>query len=332
MRGTSGIARAVVGSLGLAAVVACSHRRPLPTSDGDGRGVAPTEAQAAVPAGDTRVGTWTAVSDSTPAHDPPPYDLAADLAARNAEARAQLGETAATDVVSDVFLFASARRDASYEGALKLARQALDAYFNRRFGHRPERAVTVTVFPSDAAFHTFCKDRLDDAHANDLGVYDRRRREILVDAAPGLGTLTHELVHPIVQSDFPDAPAWLNEGLGALFEAPAFPRPGEVHGTRNWRLARLRAASSSPTERDAVRLESLFGMSDATFLGEDRDLHYAMARYAFQWLDERGALWAFYAAWRDARIDDVTGEAAFARATGMTPREASEEWRRWVLR
>ena len=49
-------------------------------------------------------------------------------------------------------------------------------------------------------------------------------------------------------------------------------------------------------------------MSDATFRDDDESLHYAMARYACQWLDERGQLWSFYRAWRDDVTDDPTGE------------------------
>lgn len=128
---------------------------------------------------------------------------------------------------------------------MKLVRQALPAYFNGRFSRRPDRAVTVVLLATQRAFDAFYKKQFGPLPSSDLGFYDRGLREVLVNAGPGVHTLTHELVHPIVQSDFPDAPAWLNEGLGALFEAPVFPRPDEIHGTKNWRLPRLRAALST---------------------------------------------------------------------------------------
>jgi hypothetical protein len=52
----------------------------------------------------------------------------------------------------------------------------------------------------------------------------------------------HELVHPLVQTDFPRAPSWFEEGIAALFEKPVFDPLGELHGGRNWRSDRLDAA------------------------------------------------------------------------------------------
>jgi hypothetical protein len=137
-------------------------------------------------------------------------------------------------------------------------------------------------------------------------------------------------VHPLLEADFPGAPIWLDEGIASLFEAPVMPRPGEIHGTKNWRLPRLRAALGSNKERDLARLDVLFGMSDERFRDADESLHYAMARYACQWLDERGKLWAFYRAWRDDAAHDPTGEKAFATIVGETPRAADEAWATWV--
>ena len=37
-------------------------------------------------------------------------------------------------------------------------------------------------------------------------------------AGLGLGTLTHELVHPLIEADFPSAPTWLNEGIATWYQ------------------------------------------------------------------------------------------------------------------
>jgi|HubBroStandDraft_2_1064218.scaffolds.fasta_scaffold180509_2 hypothetical protein len=78
-----------------------------------------------------------------------------------------------------------------------------------------------------------------------FGFYNPATREILANLGLGVKTLSHELVHPIVESDFPDAPTCLDQGIGSLFEKPVFPSPGEVHGATNWRLPRLKAALRS---------------------------------------------------------------------------------------
>jgi hypothetical protein len=155
-------------------------------------------------------------------------------------------------------------------------------------------------------------------------------REVVVNAGPGVSTLTHELVHAIMQADFPDAPAWLNEGLGALFERPVFAGPGEIHGAKNWRYPGLVAALASDARRSQVSLEALFGMNDAQFHEGDEDLHYAMARYTCQWLDARGELWAFYAAWRDGVLEDPSGRHTFERVVGMTAADANDAWIAWL--
>lgn len=307
------------GFLGLCAVLSCREHR--------GTGAQTTAASASDPQASSAPPTEAEPLSDAAARG---YDLTVDVATRRAEVRARFGDQAAVQVEDGVFLFAASRDDATFEAAVKLARQALAAYFNGRFSRHPDRAVTVYLFGTQAAFDAFYKRWFGEPVTSDLGFYDRASRDVLVNAAPGLPTLTHELVHPIVQSDFPDAPAWINEGLGALFEKPVFPRPGEVHGETNWRLPRLRVALSSQSERAKTRLDALFAMRDEVFHGPQRDLHYAMARYVCQWLDARGQLWAFYGAWRDGVIEDRGGERAFARVVGMTPADANEPWVAWV--
>jgi hypothetical protein len=72
-------------------------------------------------------------------------------------------------------------------------------------------------------------------------------------------------------------------------------------------------------------------MADTTFRGDGEDLHYAMARFACQWLDERGKLWPFYQRWRDHKEEDPTGTKSFQQVVGMSPEEASVAWQKWVL-
>jgi hypothetical protein len=260
----------------------------------------------------------------------PSYDRDADLAQRRAAAREELGDRTVFDVEDGVFLLAAARPSPVFDAGVNLVRQALPAYFHDRFARHPDRAVTVFLFEAAAPYTASCTRHMGMTCPAEFGVYIREKREILANLGPGVTTLSHEIVHPIVQTDFPDAPAWLDEGIGALFEAPVFPSPGEVHGAANWRLARLKAALRSSRESPAVRLDALFATPDDTFRGEAQSLHYAMARYACQWLDERGWLWPFYRAWRDGILDDVHGEKAFRDATGMSPEEANGPWRAWA--
>jgi len=138
-------------------------------------------------------------------------------------------------------------------------------------------------------------------------------------------------VHPLVEADFPDAPTWLNEGIASVFEAPVLPRPGEIHGTKNWRLPRLLQALDAKGAKMAAAVpKAFFAMDDDTFRGEREPLNYANARYFCLWLDPEGWLWTFYQRWRDTFSQDASGEKAFADITGKSPADIEAEWILWV--
>jgi hypothetical protein len=289
----------------------------------------PTEDASQAPAADA--------SQAPPAQDASPqaYDLDSDVRARIEDIRAELGADTQVRVEHAAFILAGPQPSAAFSAAALLAHKALVAYFNGRFTRGPDRPVAVYLFASGPAYEAYCTRRFGETCSTSFGVYHRSSREIVLEVASGTTTLTHELVHPIVQSDFPEAPAWLDEGLAALYENPTFPAPGEVHGATNWRGRSLRDALDSRTDRPRVRLERLFAMGYADFHAKsDQDLNYAMARYLCQWLDASGKLWPFYQAWRDGvasdPASDPAGEKNFARVVGKTPAEASAPWLKWL--
>ncbi|HQY59930.1 MAG TPA: hypothetical protein PK141_00915 [Polyangiaceae bacterium] len=262
----------------------------------------------------------------------PPYDLAADLTARGVDAKRRLGAGAATAVVGDVFLLAGPRSFGGFASSRSLTARALSAFYNDRFGRRPGEAITVYLFGDAQSYSAFCKAAIHEECISIYGFYWPSERWMVMNAGLGLGTLTHELVHPLVEADFPDAPTWLNEGIASIFEAPTFPKPGEIHGVKNWRLPRLQAALGGRSTRAKAMPRTLFGMADDVFRDDDEALHYALARYFCQWLDERGELWPFYRAYRDERRADPTGAATFKRVVGTTPEEAEAPFLAWLSR
>jgi hypothetical protein len=271
-----------------------------------------------------------ALSETTVA-DRPRYDLVADLRERISAAHKRFGAAARVTLTGDTFVLVAADPGAPLERADSLAREALAAYFHGRFERRPDRVVTVLLFGGASDYGAYCRNEIGAACEEDLGTYSVLRSEILVDAGPGLGTLTHELVHPLVQYDFPRAPQWFNEGLASLFEAPVFPAPGEVHGQPNWRMPILARALRTADAASRPHLDALFGTSDGAFRSGETSLHYATARAFCEWLDERSELWTFYHAWRDSAERDPDGRLAFQSVEHRTPAEADVEWARWVL-
>jgi hypothetical protein len=272
------------------------------------------------------------VSPPPPATPAEAYDLSADQQRRARIAKDELGPKTVTTVVSDVFVVIGPPgwQGGQFEQSVGLMRSSMAGYMNGRFGKKPAQAISVYLFPNAKTYESFCARKYSAPCIAHFGFYQPGDRDMVMNIGLGLGTLTHEIVHPLVEADFPEAPTWINEGIASVFEQPVLPKPGEIHGGKNWRHPRLKRALSS-VERDRARLDHLFGMSDETFRGDAEDLHYAMARYVCQWLDERGKLWPFYQRWRDNVRSDPTGQTSFTEVVGMTPAEAHVVWAKWVL-
>jgi hypothetical protein len=275
----------------------------------------------------------TAMIDASIPPPPPPSPAAwppIDRAALAAEVAARLADagTARTHVEEGTFVFVAPDSGIFFDGAMSLAHRSLVALQNGRFPRLPSRAVTVVAFSDPSAYSAYCLRQLQVSCTHALGLYRHGQRQITLLLTGGMTTLTHEIVHPLVEADFPMAPTWFDEGIASLFEQPVFPQPGEIHGVANGRRQLLLPALDAglPT----ARIDSLFGMSTETFLDAGPDLHYALARELCRWLDDQHLLWPFYRAWRDGFWDDLTGEKAFKQVVGKTPGEANPAWALWV--
>ena len=312
------------------AISACARsERPSPSP------TATTSAPAAAkmvegkpePASSSAPASWALGSEKK---DEPPYDLAADRERRVKAAKAEMGGKTSSATVNDVFVVVGPS-GALYDQSVALFRSAMAGYMNKRFDKAPAEAISVYLFPNAKTYEEFCTKKYSAPCIAHFGFYEPGNRYMVMNIGLGVGTLTHEIVHPLVEADFPSAPTWINEGIASVFEQPQIPKPGEIHGGKNWRWPRVKKALGTPSEKDKARLEHYFGMKDDVFRGDDEDLNYATARYICQWLDEKGKLWDFYHRWRDDVANDPTGEKAFKEVMGMTPADATPAWRKWVL-
>jgi hypothetical protein len=296
----------------------------------------------------------SASASSAPEGPAPPYDLPADLASRTAAARSFFPEVPpalfSTRVVGDTFLLISSEGPAMLAAGAAQLRRALAFYYSVPFARHADHAVSVYLFATRRAFLDFARSHYDVDASRLYGFFRRTPHDLVVSGREGLGTLTHEMIHPIIEADFPRAPLWIDEGIGSLFEQPVFSPDGTMHGQSNRRYARLQKALSAGVDggEPAPSLVTLFAMSTHEFRGgnpiagdggidrgakeQSELLHYAMARSFCQWLDSRHrALWRFYHAWRDGFAGDPTGELAFAAVMKSTPAALDGDWRAWVL-
>jgi len=257
--------------------------------------------------------------------------LAADLARRLGDALQGSDPAPAHVTVDDTFVVIAADPAAPLDAAVSATQQTVDALWHSVFQHRPETAVVAWIASSPATLGPLVHRRLPDVPGANLGIYDPKTRQLFAAADPsGSGSWNHEVVHPLVQADFPLAPSWLLEGLPSLFEVSQLRDDGTFAFGAHFRLETVRRALKSEAARE-VRLDTLLTWSTDRDFHLHEALHYAVAREALRWLHSQGLLWTFYRAYRDGVLDDPTGEQAFKTTVHMTPYEANEAWHAWLL-
>jgi len=180
------------------------------------------------------------------------------------------------------------------------------------FDKRPKRILDVYLFNDALSYEKGVAKLTGSEPTTPYGFYSSTHEGLFMNIATGGGTLVHEIVHPYVEADLIDAPAWLNEGLGSLFEQSA-ERDGHIIGLTNWRLPGLQKAIKRGT---VPSFRELTAMSDNTFYDEDRGTNYAQSRYLFHYMQERGLLIPFYESYRAAQKSDPTGYATLQKVLG----------------
>jgi len=197
------------------------------------------------------------------------------------------------------------------------------------FEKDPDRIIDVYLFKDKAGYEKYCQSLFNIKPHTPYGFYSTRHDALIMNIATGGGTLVHEIVHPFVEANFPQCPAWFNEGLGSLYEQST-ERDGRIVGLTNWRLAGLQKAIR------ADRLPPFKQLCDTTthdFYKKDRGTNYAQARYLCYYLQEKGLLETFYHAFRESVDEYPSGYETLAATLGtddMATFQAS--WEQWVLK
>jgi hypothetical protein len=196
------------------------------------------------------------------------------------------------------------------------------------FEAEPKRILDVLLFRDARSYRSKAIELFHSEPETPYGYYTSKHGALVMNIATGGGTLVHELVHPYVEADFPDAPPWLNEGLGSLFEQ-SDDRDGHIVGLTNWRLAGLQAAIR------AHRLgpfEPMFKADAHVFYDEDPGTNYAASRYLCHYLQEQGLLVRFYREFRAHHAEDPGGVETLKRVLGEPDLRAFQaRWEKLVL-
>ena len=210
------------------------------------------------------------------------------------------------------------------EGTVRWATTHLrESYFPRD----PEHVIDVWLFGDEHTYRRGAKRIFGDEPDTPYGYYSRGHRALIMNIGSGGGTLVHEMVHPLMEANFPECPSWFNEGLASLYEQSG-ERDGRIWGFTNWRLPGLQDAIR---RGDVPAFADLLASGDDGFYDKDRGTNYAQARYLCYWLQEQDKLVAFYRDFAAAAQSDPNGEETLKSHVGDDLVAFQRRWERWVL-
>jgi hypothetical protein len=172
--------------------------------------------------------------------------------------------------------------------------RAVQRDISRRFLTEKDKSglppVDLCLFASTRSYRAFVDDVFGkDYDSSDWGFYVPRRRLVVANIGASRGNLRHELTHALLDDDFPDIPAWLNEGLGSLYGSAVRTKKG-FKFLVNYRLRHLRQALKAGLLPD---LDELANSTRQDVYGLNSLAYYALSRYVLLYLDRRGKLEEF---------------------------------------
>jgi hypothetical protein len=211
--------------------------------------------------------------------------------------------------------------------AVETLRDYTQALSRTYFQRPPTRTVRVYLFRDKDSYQQYCNRAYDNPPRTPFGFYMPGERKIVVNLNTGQGTLAHELVHPLMEADFPRSPAWFNEGFASLFEQSTYKRGESIRGIINWRIRSLKRALARPAP---PTLSQMLALTRDDFYGNNSGINYAVARYLCLYLQERDLLARFYREFRESVRDDPTGSATLQTVTGRTLAQLENDYREWV--
>lgn len=249
----------------------------------------------------------------------------AQLDERATALRTQLAGQGFTVVVEAPFVIVGDEAPARMRSRVNFVHWVVTLLEKDYFEKQPDKVLAIWLFKNLATYKKGAKKFFDDEPTTPYGYYSSDDNALVMNIGPGAGTLSHELVHPYIEANFPDAPSWFNEGLASLYEQPR-ERDGHMWGTTNWRLPGLTQMIRDKTLPD---LKTLMSTSRDEFYEAEFDA-YAYARFLCQYLQDHGKLHEFYKAFV-ADSKDRTGMTALAKVVGQDLTAFQPVFAKWAL-
>jgi len=197
------------------------------------------------------------------------------------------------------------------------------------FKKDPPKIYDVWLFKDDKSYRRHAAEIFGDSPDTPYGYCSDAHGALIMNIATGGGTLCHEIVHAYVASNFPDCPAWFNEGLGSLYEQSGT-RGDMVVGLTNWRLAGLKREIEAD---NLPSFEELLSTTTYQFYHMAKGNNYAQARYLCHYLQEQGLLVKFYNAFLSNKAKDPSGYETLKKTLNEKDMaDFQKRWEKWVMK
>ncbi|HEU4796425.1 MAG TPA: hypothetical protein VFT02_12385, partial [Pyrinomonadaceae bacterium] len=214
------------------------------------------------------------------------------------------------------------------ERAVETVKWAVDKLKQDFFTNDPQVILDIWLFKNEFSYTKHTKLLFNDTPTTPYGYYSREDSALIMNISTGGGTLVHEIVHPFMEANFPACPAWLNEGMGSLYEQCG-EQDGHIHGFVNWRLPGLQKAIKG---NQTHSFATLMAMDRDTFYADKSGVNYAQSRYLCYYLQERGLLVKFYKQFLARQKHDPSGFQTLKAVLGERDMERfKKKWEKYVL-
>lgn len=258
-----------------------------------------------------------------------PHPTGADYAQHIMNLQASLPREQFTIVLQHPFVvIGDESPDVVHQRSAGTVKWATDRLKKQYFSKDPDRILNVWLFKDKTSYENNAVRLFGRKPTTPYGYYSSTDNALVMNISTGGGTLVHEIVHPFIEANFPDCPAWLNEGLGSLYEQSRS-RGGDIVGLTNWRLAGLQKAIRA---NRVPAFSTLCSTTTREFYDEDPGTNYAQARYLCYYLQEKNLLNEFYHRFVENQQEDPTGYWTLQSVLKTTDMAGfKKQWESYVL-
>jgi hypothetical protein len=253
---------------------------------------------------------------------------AAEFARHIAALKKKIPGRAFTIIVQSPFVVIGDGTPAAVKSQSETVRWAVEKLKQDYFEKDPAEILDIWLFKNEASYRKYTRALFGDEPDTPYGYYSSAHKALIMNIETGGGTLVHEIVHPFIEANFPECPAWFNEGLGSLYEQSG-EEDGHIYGYTNWRLPGLQRAI-----RDGVvpSFKTLTATTTSAFYNQDKGTNYSQARYLCYYLQEQGLLVKFYKEFYEHQAEDPTGYQTLQSVLGESDMNAfQKKWEKFVL-